>query len=171
MWRLAAQYRSPGCSGNLASLQCQLGCLLSQGKHLPTHTHTVASCARAFPCICYCMGRSHKCDMNLTNITSLYGYSIRATSLPTASKMPYGRFPREPLQHSLYRLCSHSKSLSLKSNNLTLKCTIPTDLYSSATWVTLMEHNRLNAVVVHCTLYEHCTWLLSMWHCYRHLCL
>jgi hypothetical protein len=48
MWRLAVQYRSPGYPGNLASLQCQLGCLLPQGKHLLTHTYTptyrVASC-------------------------------------------------------------------------------------------------------------------------------
>ena len=40
MWRLAVQYRSPGYPGNLASLQCQLGCLLPQGKHLLTLTQT-----------------------------------------------------------------------------------------------------------------------------------
>lgn len=76
MWRLAAQYRSPGYSGNLASLQCQLGCLLPQGKHLLTHT--VAWCftyrRRGSWPACSGLTTSHKCIMNLTNITSLYGY-------------------------------------------------------------------------------------------------
>ena len=83
MWRLAVQYRSPGYPGNLASLQCQLGCLLPQGKHLLTHTHThthrqsgIVLHIQTPPSWRACSGMTpnRKCIMNLTNITSLYGY-------------------------------------------------------------------------------------------------
>jgi hypothetical protein len=74
-----------GYPGNLASLQCQLGCLLPLGKHLLTHTHTHTR-ARAYSGIvfhiktrfswpaCSGMTPSRKCIMNLTNIPPLYGY-------------------------------------------------------------------------------------------------
>jgi hypothetical protein len=89
---LAAQYRSPGCSGNLASLQCQFGCLVSQGKHLPTHTYTpwhhVAHTSPRFAVYLFL----HELKSQVWYEPHFMGTPVRAGSLPTAGRMPCGWF-------------------------------------------------------------------------------
>jgi hypothetical protein len=90
-WRLAAQYRSPGYSGNLASLQCQLGCLQSLGTHLPAHVHVVASrCTyRAAGCPASHYKGAVASLVEPSPVLTHFMVTPRCvTSLPTASKMP-----------------------------------------------------------------------------------
>lgn len=88
---------------------------------------------------CFGMTPSRKCIMNLTNITSLYGYPSTCHFSTNCSRNVHTVCSLEILSRISY-VCegtllptSHFNTHFLRSNNLTVKFTVLTGLYGSAT--------------------------------------